>query len=87
MGLAVEAEPLHWNLTPEGKTKAERIVRKHRLWETYLHQQLSISKDRVHENAEWIEHLLDDEFEDRIAAELKHPKLDPHASPIPPKNA
>ena len=87
MGLAGEAEPLHWNLTPEGKTKAERIVRKHRLWETYLHQQLSISKDRVHENAEWIEHLLDDEFEDRIAAELKHPKLDPHASPIPPKNA
>lgn len=85
MGLAIECKPRRWNLTAEGKIRAERIVRKHRLWETYLHQRLSIAVDRVHENAEWIEHLLDDEFEDRIAQELKHPKLDPHASPIPPK--
>jgi manganese/zinc/iron transport system permease protein len=74
-----------WHLTQTGIKNAERIVRKHRLWETFLHQRLLVPEDHVHENAELMEHLLDDEAEERLAQELNHPSSDPHLSPIPPR--
>jgi manganese/zinc/iron transport system permease protein len=74
-------------LTPLGNQKAERIIRKHRLWETFLHQRLLVPEGRVHDNAELMEHLLDDEAEDQLAKELNNPSSDPHSSPIPPKKS
>jgi manganese/zinc/iron transport system permease protein len=73
-------------LTELGTQKADRIVRKHRLWETFLHQRLLIPEGSVHDNAELMEHLLDDDAEDELAKELNNPSSDPHSSPIPPKN-
>jgi len=74
-----------WELSPKGVLEAERIVRKHRLWETFLHNRLLIPQDSVHENAELMEHLLDDDAEERLSVELNNPGADPHQSPIPPK--
>jgi manganese/zinc/iron transport system permease protein len=74
-----------WELSPKGLEEAERIVRKHRLWETFLHKRLMLPVGSVHENAELMEHLLDDEAEERLALDLNHPSADPHQSPIPPR--
>ena len=70
-------------LTHEGKAKAVRIVRLHRLWELYLTEYLRIAPDHVHEDAETIEHILTPEMEERLERLLKNPELDPHMSKIP----
>ena len=70
-------------LTPEGKSKGQRIVRLHRLWELYLTEYLRIAPDHVHEDAETIEHILTPEMEQRLEKLLKHPEVDPHDERIP----
>lgn len=73
----------HWNLTEEGKARAQRVVKLHRLWELYLTTQLNIAPDHVHDDAETIEHLLTPELEARLEELLNYPKADPHKSEIP----
>ena len=79
----VDAKELR--LTQEGKEEAKRLVRAHRLWETYLVNQVGLTEDQIHEAAEKYEHLLTDEILDEVDATLGFPMLDPHGSPIPTK--
>ena len=70
-------------LTMEGKSEANRLVRAHRLWETYLVQQMGLTEEQIHEEAEKYEHLLTDEILDEVDVTLGYPTMDPHGSPIP----
>ena len=62
---------------------ALEVMRHHRLLELYLVQELGVPWDRVHEEAEVLEHVLSEELEELIAARLGDPTLDPHGDPIP----
>jgi ABC-type Mn2+/Zn2+ transport system permease subunit/Mn-dependent DtxR family transcriptional regulator len=70
-------------LTDEGLIQATRLVRAHRLWETYLVQHMGMASDQIHEDAERFEHLLTDDMLDEVEAHLGYPSIDPHGSPIP----
>ncbi len=71
------------SLTSSGKLMAVRLLRKHRLWETFLVEKLKISWDTVHEIAEQLEHVQSDLLTDQLDHFLGHPKFDPHGDPIP----
>jgi DtxR family Mn-dependent transcriptional regulator len=73
-------------LTAAGRERALEVIRHHRLLETFLHETLGISWELVHEEAEKLEHHISEELEDRIAAYLGDPEVDPHGSPIPHKD-
>jgi DtxR family Mn-dependent transcriptional regulator len=80
----VEHEPYHGvRLTNEGRRVALEVLRHHRLLELFLNQELGMSWDRVHAEAEVLEHVISEELEQLIAARLGHPVLDPHGDPIP----
>ena len=80
----VEHEPYHGvRLTEEGRRVALEVLRHHRLLELFLTQELGMSWDRVHAEAEVLEHVLSEELEELIAARLGHPAVDPHGDPIP----
>jgi DtxR family Mn-dependent transcriptional regulator len=80
----VEHEPYRGvALTHPGTRMALEVIRHHRLLELYLMQALGLPWDRVHEEAERLEHHLSDELEARIDAALGHPTRDPHGDPIP----
>lgn len=70
-------------LSPTGEKVALEILRHHRLIELYLAEVLGYDWDRVHSEAEALEHVISEEFETRIDAALGHPRRDPHGSPIP----
>lgn len=70
-------------LTQEGVRLALSMVRRHRLIETYLVQDLGYSWDEVHDEAEQLEHAVSDTFIERMAARLGNPSRDPHGDPIP----
>jgi DtxR family transcriptional regulator, Mn-dependent transcriptional regulator len=70
-------------LTNPGRRLALEMVRHHRLLELFLAEALEMSWDRVHAEAEVLEHVLSEELEALIAAKLGHPTLDPHGDPIP----
>ncbi|GAA1873257.1 metal-dependent transcriptional regulator [Pseudonocardia ailaonensis] len=70
-------------LTDRGEREALRIVRRHRLLETFLVSVLEMSWDEVHEEADQLEHALSTRLEERIDAALGHPTHDPHGDPIP----
>ena len=70
-------------LSPAGKRRALEIVRHHRLIETFLYEVLDYPIEEVHEEAERLEHFISERFEERIAAKLGHPKIDPHGHFIP----
>jgi DtxR family Mn-dependent transcriptional regulator len=70
-------------LTSEGRKVALEVIRHHRLLELYLAEALHMPWDRVHDEAEVLEHVLSDELEELIAAKLGHPTIDPHGDPIP----
>jgi len=72
-------------LTPEGRLRAARIVRLHRLWEVYLVDYLGVGAERVHRSAEEMEHIITPELEAELTLLLKDPKQDPHSQPIPSK--
>ena len=74
------------NLTETGRAIALEVIRHHRLLETYLVQALNIPWDRVHEEADRLEHALSEYLEERIDELLGHPTTDPHGSPIPSLN-
>lgn len=73
-------------LTAEGETAALRVVRRHRLLETFLAHALDMPWDEVHAEAELLEHALSERLEERIDAALGHPTRDPHGDPIPPRH-
>ena len=80
----VEHQPYHGvSLTDEGRSVALEVMRHHRLLELYLVESLGVPWDRVHEEAEVLEHVLSEELEELIAAKLGHPTHDPHGDPIP----
>jgi DtxR family Mn-dependent transcriptional regulator len=70
-------------LTPDGVKVALEVLRHHRLLERYLAEELGVPWDRVHDEAEVLEHVLSEELEELIAAKLGHPTRDPHGDPIP----
>ncbi len=71
------------HLTRLGTQQALRIIRRHRVLETYLSERLGYSWDDVHDEAERLEHAASDDLIDRMAAALEHPSHDPHGAPIP----
>jgi DtxR family transcriptional regulator, Mn-dependent transcriptional regulator len=73
-------------LSPEGKRRALEVLRHHRLIETFLYEILDFPIEEVHDEAERLEHFISERFEERIAAELGHPKFDPHGHCIPAMN-
>jgi len=74
------------SLNVNGKIIALSIVRKHRLWETFLVNKLNFKWDEVHEIAEQLEHIKSNELVDRLDDFLGNPKFDPHGDPIPNKD-
>jgi DtxR family transcriptional regulator, Mn-dependent transcriptional regulator len=70
-------------LTSDGERVALEVLRHHRLLELYLAERLDMPWDRVHDEAEVLEHVISEELEARIAAKLGHPTHDPHGDPIP----
>jgi len=80
----VEHEPYHGvRLTEQGRRVALEVLRHHRLLELFLAQELGMPWDRVHAEAEVLEHVLSEELEQLIAARLGDPAVDPHGDPIP----
>lgn len=73
-------------LTEKGKKEAAIIIRKHRLTEMFLVQQMGFGWEDVHPIAEQVEHIQSPEFFEKMDELLGFPKLDPHGSPIPDKN-
>ena len=85
-GLAIH-EPYHGvRLTDAGERLALEMLRHHRLLELYLAEHLDVPWDRVHEEAEALEHVLSEDLEARIAAKLGNPTHDPHGDPIPDRD-
>lgn len=70
-------------LTPRGRQAALRTIRRHRILESYLTGVLGYPWDRVHDEAERLEHAASDDLIERMAAALGHPTADPHGAPIP----
>ena len=70
-------------LSKLGKNKAINILRKHRLWETFLVNKLGFNWGEVHDVAEQLEHIQSQELVNRLDIFLEHPKFDPHGEPIP----
>ncbi|HLL58054.1 MAG TPA: metal-dependent transcriptional regulator [Rubrobacteraceae bacterium] len=83
MGLARYERYRGASLTRRGRREALRLVRRHRLIETFLLEHLGYSWQDVHEEAERLEHAVSDEFTERLAELLGHPERDPHGDPIP----
>src|SRR3954452_10213839 len=73
-------------LTPEGERVALEVIRHHRLLELFLAEVLGMPWDRVHEEAEVLEHHISEELEELIAAKLGEPAIDPHGDPIPDRD-
>ena len=70
-------------LTEAGRLVAVETIRHHRIVETYLHRALGVPWDRLHAEAEALEHVLSEDLEARMDAALGHPTHDPHGAPIP----
>ena len=80
----VEHEPYHGvRLTDQGRRVALEVLRHHRLLELFLAEELGMPWDRVHAEAEVLEHVLSEELEELIAERLGEPTVDPHGDPIP----
>jgi DtxR family transcriptional regulator, Mn-dependent transcriptional regulator len=73
-------------ITQQGKHAALMVVRKHRLWETFLVQKLAFTWDEVHDVAEQLEHIKSALLIEKLDEFLEHPSVDPHGHPIPDKD-
>jgi DtxR family Mn-dependent transcriptional regulator len=83
LGLADHVPYRGTRLTDDGERLALEVLRHHRLLELYLAEQLGVPWDRVHDEADKLEHVLSEDLEARIAAKLGDPTHDPHGDPIP----
>jgi DtxR family transcriptional regulator, Mn-dependent transcriptional regulator len=86
MGLVDHVPYRGVTLTEAGCRVALEVIRHHRLLELYLVESLGLPWDRVHEEAEVLEHVISEELEEAIAAKLGHPTHDPHGDPIPTRD-
>ena len=83
----LEYQPYHGvQLTRAGRRTALKMMRRHRILETYLTSKLGYGWDSVHEEAERLEHAVSDELIERMAMALGNPMYDPHGAPIPSKD-
>ena len=73
-------------LTKSGEDYARSMVRRHRIWEVFLHQIVGLPWDKVHNEAENLEHSSSDELIERLEEMLNYPEFDPHGDPIPDRN-
>lgn len=73
------------SLSKTGNKNAIEILRKHRLWETFLYQKFEFSWDEIHEVAEQLEHIQSTKLIDKLDKFLDYPEFDPHGDPIPNK--
>ncbi|HIE45471.1 MAG TPA: metal-dependent transcriptional regulator, partial [Flavobacteriaceae bacterium] len=73
------------SLSSQGRKIATSIVRKHRLWETFLVDKLGFNWDEVHDIAEQLEHIKSDKLILKLDSYLEYPQSDPHGDPIPDK--
>lgn len=80
------AGPRSVRLTVQGEAHAVRVIRRHRLLETFLARILGLSWDQIHAEAELLEHAVSDRLLARIDTVLGHPTHDPHGDPIPPEH-
>lgn len=71
------------SLTEAGSKLGISVIRKHRLWETFLYEKLGFTWDEVHEIAEELEHISSEKLVERLDKFLDYPKFDPHGDPIP----
>ena len=83
MGLAEYERYQGASLTERGRVEALRLIRRHRLIETFLLEHLGYDWQEVHDEAERLEHAVSDGFTERLAQFLGHPDRDPHGDPIP----
>ena len=83
LGLVTHTRYRGVRLTTRGRRLALEVLRHHRLLELFLAQDLGLSWDRVHDEAEVLEHVLSEDLEEVIAARLGNPTRDPHGDPIP----
>ena len=83
LGLAEYVPYKGISLTPAGERVALEVIRHHRLIEAFLAEALGMSSDRVHAEAEVLEHYISEDLEALIAAKLGEPSHDPHGTPIP----
>jgi DtxR family transcriptional regulator, Mn-dependent transcriptional regulator len=86
MGLVTHRRYRGVQLTAKGSAIALEVLRHHRLLELYLSESLGVPWDRVHDEAEVLEHVLSEELEELIAAKLGDPTHDPHGDPIPSRD-
>jgi DtxR family transcriptional regulator, Mn-dependent transcriptional regulator len=83
LGLVTYEKSYGTRLTSQGTRQALAIVRRHRIWETYLANELGFGWDEVHEIAEQLEHVTNDKLIRKLAEKLGNPVFDPHGDPIP----
>jgi DtxR family Mn-dependent transcriptional regulator len=83
LGLTTHVPYRGVRLTADGRRVALEVIRHHRLIESFLADALGMPWDRVHAEAEVLEHVLSEDLEELIAAKLGHPTVDPHGDPIP----
>jgi len=74
------------SLTKKGEELAIQVIRKHRLWETFLFTKLDFTWDEVHEVAEQLEHVQSEKLIEKLDKFLNYPRFDPHGDTIPSKN-
>ncbi len=74
-----------YDLTDQGRQRARRLIRSHRLWERYLVEAGGVGGTHLHENAEQLEHFTDEALRRQLADETASPNVDPHGRPIPPE--
>lgn len=72
-------------LTGAGRAEAQNLLRSHRLWESYLHEQIGLPLDHLHGTSEKLEHITTPEMQEQLAAGTQRAELDPHGHRIPPK--
>lgn len=71
------------SLTKKGNIIALKVIRNHRLWESFLHKSLGLNLEEIHREAEMLEHYGSPELMTKIDKYLEYPQLDPHGDPIP----
>ena len=82
-GLTISKPYSTISLSKEGQLLGKKMTYKHRLIEVFLHQTLKLSKEKIHAEAERLEHAFSDEAMTLLDSFLKHPTHDPHGSPLP----
>jgi len=83
-GLLVRLQAGTYLLSEQGRQQGERVVRGHRLWESFLDKQFTLPEDHLHEAAHQMEHYLDQDSRQQIESDLGTPVADPHGRQIPP---